>query len=85
MRTGPRALIPDYEQMTCILRVDSSVSGDRGWCIRCPHSQLLEDLLFQSPTLVNGKEVAVLVISVDNTVAVSRHTVDAPLKAIRVI
>ena len=84
MRT-PLALISDHEQVTCILRVDPSVSGDGGWCIRRPHGQLLEDLLLQSPTLVDGIEVAVLAISVDNPVSIRGHTIDAPLKAIRVI
>ena len=78
-------LVSDYKEMTRVLSVDLAVSPDGGWRVGRAEGELLEDLLLQSPTLIDGKEITVLVVRINSAVRVYGHGVDTPLKAVRMI
>src|SRR6185503_15218336 len=78
-------LVSDYKQVTCVLRIDLPVPPERRRRVGRAESQLLKDLLLQSPTLIDGKEIPVLVVGINNAVRVDRHRVHTPLKAVRMI
>src|SRR6266705_6817774 len=80
-----KSLFADDEQMAGVLRVDFPVAAQRRRCVSRAQRELLEDLLLQSPTLVDRKQVAVFAVGVDYAVRVNRRSVDAPLETVRVI
>src|SRR4051812_9854647 len=71
--------------MTRILGIDFSVVPERGWRVGGTESELLKDLLLQRAALVDGEEVAIFAIRIDDPIGVDRGGVDTPFETERMI
>src|SRR5712692_6150789 len=78
-------LLPYHEQVTGVLAVNLAVWAHRSGRVRRSQRQLLEDLLLQSSSLVDGVQVAILAVDVDHAIGVYGVAVDTPFKAVRMV
>src|SRR5436853_3337514 len=74
-------IVADREQMAGVLRVDLAIRAERGRRVGRAQRQLLEDFLAQSASVIDGKQVAIFAVGIDQALRINRKLVDAPLEA----
>ena len=72
------------EQPTIVLCVDQAVRTDRQRCIGCADGEIQEEALVERAIRVDGIDVPVFTVGVNNTPGVDRGGVDAPFEAVGV-
>src|SRR5262249_2536691 len=70
----------DDKQRAFVLRIDLAVRPDRKRCVRRAERQVEEDVRLQRAALIDGVQIAIFAVRVDDPVHVHDGCIDAPLE-----